>query len=314
MSIRNVGEKEFGFRRAGKNCVAAVAYSMYQHHILHMKHEIHVMTVEETIDALLHSEKSLVRFGDGEFAMMRGVNLVLQKSDAALTGKMQEILRNEDPELIVTIPEIFDGLSMYRKQSRTFWKDHLLFCRKLYDQYCISELPYGSTSFSRPYITASEGEKKKCVYYFRQIREIWKDRKLFVVEVAATHNGVGNDLLSEAESVRRLICPPRNAYDHMAEITVTALKLIQPDEMVLVSLGPAAKPLVMELHQKDIRVLDIGNLDKEYEWFLMKADDKCALPKNEILGRQANVEAGYTEYLDQIVGEVGLTAEMSLKA
>lgn len=314
MSIRNVGEKESGLRRAGKDCIAAVVYWMYQHHILHMKHEIHVMTVAETIQVLLHSEKSLVRFGDGEFAMMRGVNLALQMSDAVLTGKMQEILRNEDPELIVTIPEIFDSLSMYRKQSRKFWKDHLLFCRKFYDRYCVSELPYGSTSFSRPYITASTEEKKKCADYFRDIRAIWKGRKLFVIEGTATHNGVGNDLFSEAMSVRRLICPPRNAYDHMAEIMDTALKLVQPDEMALVSLGPAAKPLVMTLHQKGIRTLDIGNLDKEYEWFLMKAEDKCALPKNGVLGRKANVEAGYTEYLDQIVGEVGLTAEMSLKA
>lgn len=311
MSAKQVGKSESALRRFLKDAAADTVYRLYAHHILRMRHEIRVMSVEETIRSLQDGEKSLVRFGDGEFAMMRGVSLALQAQDPELTRSMQEILRNDEPELIVTIPQIFDGLSMYRKSSQKFWKDHLLFNRKFYDRYCISDRPYGSTSFSRPFITASTDERKRCPSYFTEIRRIWEGRHVLVVEGEATHNGVGNNLFAECAGVRRILCPPADAYAVLPDITARCRELVQPDEIVLVSLGPAAKPLVRTLFREGIRVIDIGNLDKEYEWFLQKAEEKCALAKNSVLGREANERAGYQEYLEQVAAVIRLPVEQS---
>lgn len=38
----------------------------------------------------------------------------------------------------------------------------------------------------------------------------------------------------------------------------------------------------------------------EYEWFLHGAEGKEAIPKHNVIGRKANEEAGYLEYLGQI--------------
>lgn len=46
--------------------------------------------------------------------------------------------------------------------------------------------------------------------------------------------------------------------------------------------------------------MDIGNLDLEYEWFLRKASDKVEIKKNSVIGRKADEEAGYQEYLSQV--------------
>ena len=48
------------------------------------------------------------------------------------------------------------------------------------------------------------------------------------------------------------------------------------------------------------RVLDIGNLDMEYEWYLHQDRYKEKIPKHEITGEEANKSAGYHEYLAQI--------------
>ena len=62
-----------------------------------------------------------------------------------------------------------------------------------------------------------------------------------------------------------------------------------------------AKALVEEMFLKGYRVIDIGNLDMEYEWYLRKATKKEPIPKHSVVGKEANERAGYGEYLSQIV-------------
>ena len=49
-------------------------------------------------------------------------------------------------------------------------------------------------------------------------------------------------------------------------------------------------------------VLDIGNLDMEYEWFLQRSERKVQLSKHLVVGEAANRTAGYEEYLAQVKG------------
>ena len=142
-------------------------------------------------------------------------------------------------------------------------------------------------------------DKSQCAMQFEKIRQIWKDRDVVVVEGVSTHNGVGNDLLDTAKSVERILGPAKNAYLKIEDIYNACIQCPK-DKLILVSLGAAAKPLVERLFLQGYRVLDIGNLDMEYEWFLMKADSKVKLAKHEIIGEAANKEAGYDEYLSQI--------------
>ena len=200
-------------------------------------------------------------------------------------------------DLIVTIPGIFDTLSDHRKASRQFWKDHLLFCRKTYEKYCNPNRIYYTTFVSRCYYYAND--RSPCDAWFAKIRKIWENKKIVVVEGTKTHNGVGNDLLASAYSVERIICPPRDAYAAIPRI-LEACEAYDKDKLFLLSVGVAAKFLALELFRKGYRVLDIGNLDLEYEWFVRQSPDKCKLEKHEIEGEAANKKAGYTEYLSQV--------------
>lgn len=262
-----------------------------------MQHPLHVLSIDETIQALTDTENSLVRFGDGEIAMMRGVNLKLQNADSSLISRMQSILAYRENHLMVAIPDIFHGLDQYLPDSQRFWKDHLLFCRQYYDQYCTSDKPYCSTSFSRCYITLQD--KSRSPVWFSNIRSIWTGRKITVVEGAASHNGAGNNLLSKASDVRRIICPSSGAYAVYDRI-LAACKNESKDRLFLVSLGPAAKPLAEDLYHSGYRVIDIGNLDLEYELFLRGAQHKMPIAKYQIKTQEDNIKAGFTDYLGQI--------------
>ena len=282
-------------KRKIKDILAAIAYFLYEKGILHNSVKVH--SIDETIDELLQTNKSLVRFGDGEIVMIKGGDLMLQKASPEIAEGLAGILAYPYDDLMVTIPGIFDTLSDHRKASRQFWKDHLLFCRKTYEKYCNPNRIYYTTFVSRCYYYAQD--RSNCGRWFAKIRKIWENKDVVVVEGTRTHNGVGNDLLDTAASVERIICPPWDAYGAIPRI-LEACEVYGKDRLFLLSVGVAAKFLALELFQKGYRVLDIGHMDMEYEWYVRQVPDKCKIEKHEIESEDANKEAGYTQYLSQI--------------
>ncbi len=282
-------------KRLIKDICAQMNYMLY--HLGLVKCSIRVHTVDETIEELIHTDKSMVRFGDGEVTMIRGRSLKLQQVKPEIIDGLKQMLGYEYEGMIVTIPEIFGDLSVYNRASRQFWKDHLLFSRKIYESYCNPGKIYYSTSVSRFYYAMED--RSVCEKWAEGIRRIWKDKDVVVVEGERTHNGVGNNLLDTAKSVERIIGPSSDAYDKLDDI-IECCRKYGKDRLFLISLGVAAKFLARQLFLEGYRALDIGNLDMEYEWFLKKTAGKATIPKHDIVGREANERAGYESYLKQI--------------
>lgn len=287
-------------KRKMKDILAAAVYFLYEKGVLHNRIQVH--SIDETIDELLQTEKSMVRFGDGEIVMIKGVDLMLQKASKEIADGLKEILAYRYDDLMVTIPGIFEGLSDHHKASRQFWQDHLLFCRKTYETYCNPNRIYYTTFVSRCYYFAKD--RTPCDMWFAKIRKIWENRDVVIVEGSRTHNGVGNDLLDTAKSIERIICPPSDAYSAIPQI-LEVCTAYGKDRLFLLSAGVAAKFLAAELFRQGYRVLDIGNLDMEYEWYIRQTPGKCKLEKHEIVGEEANRKAAandeaYAAYLEQI--------------
>lgn len=288
-------------KRFVKDIIAQIDYSVYRAGL--KKCPIKVHTIEETIEELVHTDKSMIRFGDGEITMIRGRSLVLQQVEPETIEGLKRLLSCEYEGMLVTIPGIFEDLSIYRKEGRKFWKDHLLFSRKIYETYCNPAEEYYNSLVSRFYYAPAD--KSQCGKWAEGIRQIWKDKDVVVVEGERTHNGVGNDLLDTAKSVERIIGPSAQAYAKVDEI-LACCKDYPKDRLFLVSLGIAAKFLVEKLFLNGYRALDIGNLDMEYEWYLHRANGKEKLAKHDIVGEEANREAGYGVYLSQIRKRISL--------
>jgi len=286
-------------KRKIKDMLAAIVYFLYEKDILHNRIQVH--TVDETIDELLHTNKSMVRFGDGEIVMIKGGSLMLQKASPEIARGLAEILRYTEENLIVTIPGVFETLSDHRKASRQFWRDHLFFCRKIYEKYCNPNRIYYNTFVSRCYYYLED--RGGVGVQFAKIRKIWENKDIVIVEGERTHNGVGNDLFDTARSIERIICPPSDAYRAVPAI-LDACTDYEKDRLFVLSVGVAAKFLVVELFRQGYRALDIGNMDMEYEWYVRRAPGKIRLEKHELISEQENREAGYEEYLEQIKARV----------
>lgn len=278
-----------------KYSVFQMNYLLYQYKIL--KNKILVKTIDQTIDELIHSNKSLVRFGDAEICIIEGNKTEFQLYDKTLAEKLNVILKYESDKILVGIPDIFENLDCYTKKSEKFWKEHLFFCRKTYKKYCSTDKVYENAFFSRPYYIYKD--KQKAENWFERIKKIWFDKEIVVVEGEGTHSGVGNDLFSEAKDVERILCPRTNAYLVYNKIKELCLRF-DKKKLFLLALGNTAKLLAVDLVENGFRAIDIGNLDLEYEWYLNKADSKIPIAKHEITGEEANLKAGYFEYWQQV--------------
>ena len=127
-----------------------------------------------------------------------------------------------------------------------------------------------------------------------------------IVEGEKTRFGVGNDLLDRAISVKRILGPAVNAFDQSGRILAECVK--QPkSSLFLVSLGPAAKPIVDELTSKGYQAIDVGHLDLEYEHFLRSADKLITIPgkwTNEAENTFQEWDKDISKYKSEIIYKV----------
>lgn len=278
-----------------KRLLVTLAYQLYKIHIFHNK--LHVYSIEETIDILVNSEKSLIRYGDGEIKIIEGRSVEFQDYDKVLADRLCEILGFKEDNLLIAIPDIFDSLDLYTHKSADFWKEHLFFSRNTYERYCNVNKKYYNAFISRMYYNYKD--KSQCAKWYADIRRIWDEKKIVVVEGTVSHNGVGNDLFDNAKKVERIVCPSKNAFFSYRKILDACLE-IPKETLILVAVGITAKVLVQDLFSNGYRVIDIGNLDMEYEWFLHQTEQKVQVQKHKVVGIEENQRAGYQEYLEQV--------------
>ena len=236
--------------------------------------QISVLSIDQSLDYLLEKGASVVRFGDGEMDLIAGRGIPYQEYDPELSARLREIMAMEsDERLMVCLSDVFRGLERYSIDAQNFWKTHLH--QHMADYLEICRAPwYGSTFISRPYIDLED--KTPSAGYFAKLKHLWQDKDLLIVEGLTSRSGVGNDLFDGARSIKRIICPSRNAYSKLEAIKQAVREHVD-NRLILIMLGPTAKILVYDLVQEGYRALDIGHIDSEYEWFQMGASHKIKL-------------------------------------
>lgn len=251
------------------------------------------MTIDETIETLQNKKISLARFGDGEISIMNQSNGVgFQKQDPKLCQKLNEVFSKPLETLLIALPDPFQNLRDYNRIDRKFWvKFTGIHKLKLLNKINMN-LRYGNAHITRFYI--SNLNKKMSDLRFTNLKMIWKNRDILIVEGSYTRSGVGNDLYKDAKSISRVICPKTNAFDLYDGIYSEVLKHGK-DKLILISLGPTATVLAYDLAAFGYWAIDIGHLDVEYIWMKSKAKRKSA-----ITGRHVNeIVQGEIHELDQ---------------
>lgn len=285
-------------------------------HLLTQDQSLKIMDSRATIDYIIRHQCSISRFGDGELKMVFRyfnkkvrVSKGFQRYDEHLAKRLAQVLKGGgNKKLLICIPYLFrpEGMTERTEDARFFWKRFI--CRyhqqmlQLLSQSCL----YGDTNISRFYL--SKAEKSECKAYVLHLKKIWEQRDICFVEGKYSRFGVGNDLFDNASSIKRIICPSVNAFDKYSQILNTICNRVPKETLIILALGQTASVLAHDLSDIGYQALDLGHIDVEYEWMLMKATQKIALPNkavNEAAQNQVNDRQDLNrEYVSQIIAQI----------
>jgi glycosyltransferase family protein len=233
-----------------------------------------VKNTNETLETLLNSNLSICRYGDGEFNLIFGNNLSFQKYSDRLAEKLKNILKSTNSNIMVGIPDRFANLDMCTEDEASYWRKYFVYNReKIYSILDMQKIYY-DTEVSRPYMGLKD--KSNCRAYFERMKQLWANKDVVFVEGEATRLGYHNDLFSNTQSVKRIICPAKHAFDKYDEI-LNACKNLSKDKLFIIALGPTATVLAYDLAEIGYRALDVGHVDIEYEWFLRGVTKKIPI-------------------------------------
>lgn len=263
-----------------------------------------VASIDETIQIVIDKRCSVSRYGDGEILLTcANKKIGFQKGDPLLAVRLREVLASHEEGHIVCISDVFSDIYRYNRKARRFWHTHFFLYGSWWDKYLEPERLYYNTFVTRPYMDFAS--KEDCGRWFKAMQGIWTDRDIVFIEGEKSRLGVGNDLFNGAHSIRRILCPPRDAFSRISYILIEALK-IEKTALFLIALGPTATVLSYDLFKAGYQAIDVGHVDIEYEWWSMGARRKVKLERkyvNEAPNGNHVSDAG-EEYEKQIIAKI----------
>ncbi|MBT2686213.1 SP_1767 family glycosyltransferase [Bacillus sp. ISL-37] len=243
-----------------------------------------VRTTDETLTKLVEEKVSISRFGDGEFALMNGKDLLFQPYNPLLGKRLKEIIKTNQDKHLVGIPNVFFSLEWCTDKARVYWTKYLNLNRSNIYKKLDKKKVYYDTQVTRLYIDLRD--KKKVDQRFEKFKQLWNNQRIVIVEGGQSRLGIGNDLFKGASFIERIICPSTNAFEKYENI-LNEVRKHDKSKLILIALGPTATVLAYDLAKLGYHAVDIGHIDIEYEWFLQGAEEKVPV-RNKYIGEIPN--------------------------
>ncbi len=225
----------------------------------------------ELFDLMINERKSVCRFGDGEIAWIyrdsRGY--FGQENSKELSERLKQVLLSDCKDAVVCVPNFFGNMKGYAKSRIKNRNIHLSQYADRWLKLLNLSKRYGDALITRVYNGRFNVEYE---YMFSMWKKVWDKKLVVMIEGAGTRFGVGNDLLSNAANVERIVGPSENAFGCYNKLIETARLYPKHDVLFLIAMGPTATILAYDLASEGYQAIDIGHLDIEYEWFLHHSD------------------------------------------
>lgn len=188
--------------------------------------------------------RSIARYGDGEFNLVRGGNCVSQRRAPGIQVELQNILRSNNPQLLVGIPRL-DA----RSPKNVNWTK----LAPRYTGYLTTGKQYVSAFITRPDSAPWIATKD----YFDQIESLWAGQEIIMVYGSARSLSAGFPAMASAKYIETVECDYAHTYHRIDQLEQEILKL--PIHRVLLMCGPTATCLAARLAGKK-HAIDLGHI------------------------------------------------------
>ena len=150
-----------------------------------------IINDENTLEEIINTNKSISRFGDGEFELMLGNSLDFQNFNQSLSNKLKDILNINEKSLLIAIniPYKFVDLNKFNKNAKNYYINWLQKIKFSLAKMLNKSRQYYSSTITRFYIDYENknGTSKK-------LKKIWNKKEIVIIEGEKSRVGLGNNL------------------------------------------------------------------------------------------------------------------------
>lgn len=262
---------------------------------------------EESIRLIVEQGRSLARFGDGELAIAFHIpRQKFQRLDDELAKRIWEVLNADTPEkLLIAVANHYGSLERFNSQAAYGIRQYMTEkTREQHEKIIPLNRIYSDTYMTRPYVIYKDVFTDAPEKRFEALKQIWKNKRIIIVEGAQTRLGVGNDLFEQAKEIRRILAPATSSFDRYDDIYQECLRRGETADLFILAIGPSSGILAYDLTLQSYQAVDVGHIDLEYEWFLAGKGTRVAVPhkyNNEVEGGDKVEEFHDAVYDSQII-------------
>jgi hypothetical protein len=208
--------------------------------------------------------KSIARYGDGEFNLVRGGNCVSQRRVPGIQTELQNILKGHNPNLLVAIPRLD-----HRSPKNVNWVK----CCAHYYTYLSENTTYFSAFITRPDSAPWIATKE----YFDLIESLWAGLDVTMVYGSKRSLSVDFPPMQSARTITVVETDYAHTYPKVDAIErqIRSAK----NKRVLLMCGPTATCLAARL-ANDFHAIDLGHIGM---WWRAYENEKL-IPQLRILG------------------------------
>lgn len=223
-----------------------------------------IKNTSETIRELINSNKSIIRFGDGEFNIMEGNSICFQNYNPIIAEKLKEIFRDNNENILIGVPEIYYDYSIdLSEKSKSFILGWFSKWHKIIEKYYNYDRVYYSAHISQMYPVYARYDFES---HYKDFKQIWDNKKITVVTGDRVYNNIEYDVFENASEVSYIYGPTENAFDSY-DILKEQVSNVKNDNILIFALEPAGKILAYDMYKLGYRVLDLGHLIKDYDFY-----------------------------------------------
>lgn len=225
-----------------------------------------IIGVEETIDKLITTKKSMARFGDGEFTIISGGGIPFQKNDNKLAKRLAEILQNKNKNIYVGISSIYYNIELekYNKLVYEFLYKSTTRMRNDIKDRIDYQNKYISAEITQLYQIYKDYD---FLSYFEKIKKIWDNEEIVIVCGKSIFDKIDYNIFENAKNIIYEYAQSKDAYDEYENILEGCKKYPQ-DKLFIIILGPTATVLAYDLSELGYRALDFGHIAKDYDYYM----------------------------------------------
>jgi len=214
----------------------------------------HELGFEQTLHRITDNRLSFARFGDGELRLMLRFefNLRFQRWEPGLAADLRSVLTFDgfDPDrLLLGFPYPHRGL---------YWSNVWLDLWPELKPLLKTSVDYGCTHVSRPLFFQHLGQEGVALW-----RKVWDSQDVCVVTGQDSRFALVPELFDNIRGSRYVYSTPVNAYTDLPRL-MEVLEAEDPDQLYLVSLGPAGTLLTAWLARTGRWAIDIGHISNSW--------------------------------------------------